>query len=88
MPIVRLGNTACRARDSYGHVLQGNRVTTVPIYDEDLLADRMRTITHPDGLWPSESSAPAAWVESDDPELETALAEHFGCPIGQPDDWA
>jgi len=87
MPTVRLGNKACLDRDSSGATLDGNRVTDFTILDEDDLATRMRTLTHPDGLWPRHSSAPAAWVESDDPDLEKALAEHFGCPIGQPKKW-
>lgn len=89
MPTVRMGNTACRARDGHGRVLEGSRVTTIPFYDEDPLEMRVRTVTHPDGLWPSESNAPPAWVECDDPELQSALAEHYGCPVGQPDEsWA
>jgi hypothetical protein len=39
-------------------------------------------------LWPRMSVHPAAWVECDDAELEAALAEHFGCPVGMPDGWA
>jgi hypothetical protein len=85
MPIVRLGNKAALDR---GRVIEGNQVTTVTIHDEDDLDTRMRTITHPDGLWPNVSSAPAAWVESDDEDLAGALAEHFRCPIGAPKNWA
>lgn len=88
MPFVRLGNTACLDRDSSGAVLTGNRVLDVGVLDEEDTATRVRTIAHQDGLWPRHSSAPAAWVESDDVELEAALAKHFGCPIGRPDGWA
>ncbi len=89
MPTVRMGNTACRARDSQGRVLEGSWVTKIPFFDEDPLESRVRTITHPDGLWARESSAPPAWVECDDPDLLAALVVHYGCPVGQPDDsWA
>lgn len=88
MPVVRLGNTACLDRDSSGAVLGGNRVLDVTILDEDDTSTRMRTLTHEDGIWPRHSSAPAAWVESDDPALEAALSDHFGCPVGCPDGWA
>lgn len=82
MPIVRLGNHA--ALDN-GRVLEGFRVTTIPVPDDDSHSDRMRNITHADGLWPRVSAAPPAWVECNDAELEKALAEHFGCPVGQPE---
>lgn len=85
MPTARLGNRAAIDR---GQILEGNRVTTVHILDEDSLSERMRTLTHADGLWPNMSVHPAAWVECDDPELEAALATHFGCPVGMPEGWA
>jgi len=88
MPTVRLGNKACLDRDATGALLDGNRVTNFVILDEDDLATRMRTLIHADGLWPRHSSAPAAWVESDDPDLAKALAAFFDCPIGQPKKWA
>lgn len=84
MPIARLGNKAALDR---GQVMTGNRITTVQILDEDDLSTRMRTITHPDGLWPRMSVAPAAWVECTDPELEKTLADFFNCPIGEPTNW-
>lgn len=85
MRIVKLGNSAAIDR---GKHLPGRRVTTVVIQDEASLPQRMRTITHADGIWPHHSWEPAAWVECDqDNELQTALAEHFDCPIGRPDDW-
>lgn len=83
MPTVRLGNSAALHR---GEVLEGDRVTTLAIHDDDPLDTRMRTITHTDGLWPQVSASTPTWVSSDDPELEAALAEHYGCPIGEPDD--
>lgn len=83
MPIVRLGNEAALDR---GQLLPGNRITTITILDEDDVDSRMRTITHPDGLWPAVSMLPPKWVECDDSELEMMLAGHYGIPIGQPDD--
>jgi hypothetical protein len=88
VPTVRLGNKQCLDRDSSGAVLEGNRVTTFTILDEDDLDTRMRTLVHDDGIWPRHSSAPAAWVDGDDEELVAALAEHFDCPVGEPDDWS
>jgi hypothetical protein len=85
VPTVRLGNT--HALDQ-GKLLDGNRVTTAYIMDENSLESRMRTLTHADGMWPAMSMRPAAWVECDDPELEAALADHFNCPIGEPAGWA
>jgi hypothetical protein len=85
VPTVRLGNRAAIDR---GQILEGNRVTTIQILDENDLGSRMRTITHADGLWPNMSVHPAAWVEcDDDSELESALATHFGCPVGMPASW-
>lgn len=87
MPIVRLGN---RAAVDNGQVLDGERVSTIVIPPEDSHDEQMRTIIHGDGLWARISAAPPSWVESDDPDLEAALAEHFNCRIGElekvPDD--
>jgi hypothetical protein len=85
VPIVRLGNKAALDR---GLPIEGNQVTEIGIFDDDPLTSRMRTIVHQDGLWPRHSDAPAAWVECDDPDLESALSSHFGCPVGMPDGWA
>lgn len=85
MPTVRLGNTAAV---DLGQLLDGNRVTTIHILDENGLESRMRTITHADGFWRAMSMRPAAWVECDDPEIEDALAAHFNCPVGEPAGWA
>lgn len=83
-----LGNKAPLELDKAGNPLSGKLITKIGnIHEDDDLEAQMRTITHADGLWPRVSFAPAAWVECDDPKLEKALAEHFGCPIGRPDDW-
>lgn len=84
MSIVRMGNKA--AIDTVtGRVLDSPQVTTFVVNDDDTFAHKMRDITHETGIWPRVSAAPAAWVESNDKELETALAEHFDCPVGQPE---
>lgn len=80
LPTVYLGNSS--PLDG-GRPLRGPQVTKVVIMDEDALDVRMRTITHPDGIWVRHSSAPATWVESDDPDLESALSAYFSCPIGR-----
>lgn len=82
MPTVRLGNHSPLGGER--EPLAGPMVTTVVFPADEDLPTRMRTLTHADGLWPCHSSAPAAWVESDDIELAEAIARHFGCPIGRP----
>lgn len=72
-----------------GMPIPGEQITTANIPDSDPLASKLRTITHGDqhtaGIWPTHSTAPApSWVESDDPELAAAIAEHYGCPVGRP----
>lgn len=84
MPTVRLGNRAALDR---GQILSGNRVTTVLIVDDDPLESRVRTVAHADGLWPTVSAAPPVWVTCEDPDLQAALADAFGCPVGQPEGW-
>jgi hypothetical protein len=82
MCTVRLGN---RAALHQGEILPGNRVTTIPIPAHDSLTDAMANITKPDALWARSSAADPTWVTCDDPALEAALANHYGCPIGEPD---
>jgi hypothetical protein len=82
MPTVQLGNHAALYK---GEVVEGERVTTIHVPEDDPHHERMRTITHADGLWPAVSAAEKpAWVTCDDPELERALAAHWDCPIGNP----
>jgi hypothetical protein len=86
MAVVRLGNP--RAVVAGSRVPLGVQVTTVTIPGGHTAAEQMRTITHQDGVWPAHSDAPGpVWVESDDHELAAALAAHYGCPIGEPEDW-
>lgn len=82
MCTVRLGNHAALHQ---GEVLPGNWVTTIPIPAHDSFTDAMANITNPDGLWARSSAADPDWVTCDNPALETALSDHYGCPIGQPD---
>jgi hypothetical protein len=81
---VRLGNNAALEQ---GRIIPGNQVTTVRIPEQHDDAARLRNIVHADGLWAVHSARPAAWVESTDPDLEKALADHFNCPVGEPDGW-
>lgn len=81
MPTVRFGNHA--ALDN-GKSMDGEWVTIHIASAADTLAEQMQTITHANGVWVRNSTEPPAWVECDDPELEAALAAHYGCSIGEP----
>lgn len=98
MPLVRLGNTAVReviGADPDGTPIHrrysGQATCTITLPDDDngwTHDERVRTVTHTDGHWTAHSSQPPAWVECpEDPDLETVLAEHFGCPVGRPASW-
>jgi hypothetical protein len=84
LPTVYLGNVS--PLDG-GRLMRGPQTTQVVFMDNDDLATRMRTVTHVDGLWIRHSTQPPAWVQSDDEDLELALAEHYECPTGRPQDW-
>lgn len=84
MPIVRLGNHAALLR---GSVVDGEQITEMFVSDADTLDEQMRTITHKDGLWNvSSAHDKPQWVWSNDETLQSALAEHYGCPTGEPAD--
>ena len=103
MPTVQLGNVAVRevvGADPDGTPIHrrysGQSTTTINLPGDDerwTHDERLRAVVHDgadDGLaghWPSHSSKPPAWVECDDPDLEQAIAAHFGCPIGRPAGW-
>jgi hypothetical protein len=98
VPIVLMGNTDAVHVDAGGNTvsLPGNLITKAMVLAVDDPVDQQAmTITAEvatgatmDGAWRSNSRAPApAWVESDSPDLAQALASHYGCPIGRPDDW-
>jgi hypothetical protein len=91
--VVKLGTTAAldQVRPSPTEApvpvpLDGKRVVTIVIRDDEDLTSRMRTIAHPDGVWVRHSSSWPEWVESDDPDIESELAAHYNCPVGRPDD--
>lgn len=92
MSTVQLGNNAAV---HLGQVLPGNRVTTATIPDGYSLPEAVLAITadstqgaQNDGVWRSHSANPApAWIEATDRALAQALADHYGCPIGRPEDW-
>lgn len=54
--------------------------TLVEFPDGVSLAEALRTVTDPDGVWAAHSSQPPTWVTSDVPALADALAAHYGCP--------
>lgn len=66
-------------------------ITMVHVPDSKSIGDAVRDIVHDDGssnrgLWSVHSARDVpSWVECEENrELETALAEHFGCPAGRP----
>lgn len=66
----------------------GPRVTTYAPPDEWPLAEQFATLTARNGAWEHHSADPPAWVECDDrPTLAALIADHYGCPVGRPDDW-
>jgi hypothetical protein len=66
------------------------RVTTIEFPEGTTLAEAFVSIATGAGggrgLWHYHSDGPATWVDSDSPGLAQLLSEHFGCPIGAPDD--
>lgn len=97
MPFVRLGNVGVReviGADDDGtpiHRRYTGQETTVMGFptDEDGWThdERVRTVVHADGHWSAHSSKSPAWIESDDPDLQAAMAEHWACPVGEPAGW-
>jgi hypothetical protein len=83
---VRLGNArAVAVQGDQQRIPLGEQVTTASIPDSYTLDEKVRTISHADGLWAVHSDAPGpSWVESDDVDLLGALSQHYGCPIGRP----
>lgn len=89
MPIVELGNSSVieSARDAKDNMTQearkdlGQRVTTVTIADDATTAVAVKEVLD---LWQYHSNKPPAWVESDDEELQEALASEFNVKAGRP----
>ena len=66
--------------------LRGKRCTTVTPPDDAKLSEIFTAITAPGGVWGAHSDAPApAWVASTNPQLAALLADHYGCPVREPD---
>jgi hypothetical protein len=85
--IVQLGNDQAMDRDK---PLEGKNITTITIPEDWSVADIVRAISHPDGLWIRHSAAETpAWVEADgNPEVAQALADHYGIAIGRTKGWS
>lgn len=89
MPLVYLGNPYPIFN---GHAVEDNTaITMVHVPDCKSVDDAVRDIAHDDGspnggLWRSHSARNIpSWVSCDEnPELESAIANHFGCPAGRP----
>jgi hypothetical protein len=61
-------------------------ITLVVLPDEP--PPNLLDITDPGGIWANQSHDPRpAWIEADNAEFAQRLAEHYGSPIGRPDDW-
>jgi hypothetical protein len=61
-------------------------ITLVVLPDEP--PPNLLDITDPGGIWANQSRDPRpAWIEADNAEFVQRLAEHYGSPIGRPDDW-
>ena len=73
-------DTGARTRYASTHIDQSTTILNTP--EEGLFA-QMRDVIN---LWHHESDQPPAWIESDDPDLASALRKHFGCGE-RPDDW-
>lgn len=96
MPTVLLGNTAVTVPVTEAQAVThsgdeappapkavdapelGQQITTIALPAESTIADVV-------ACWAAHSSADPAWVESDDDVLAGQVAEHYGCPIGCPD---
>lgn len=96
MPTVLLGNTAVTVPVTEAQAVAhsgdeappapngtaapglGQQITTLTLPAESTIADLV-------AAWTAHSSAAPAWVESDDDVLAAQVAEHYGCPIGCPD---
>lgn len=99
MPQVLLGNASVIVPELGAQGTVNDAIITAQPRPE--LGQQITTIHPPVGAvedqiaeiataWRSHSAGFPAWVESDDPALEAALAEHFGCPVGCPvshDEW-
>jgi hypothetical protein len=103
MPNIRLGNESVieetkkdpDAESSADNVYYkarkalGNRVTTMFLAETDIAnrPNRAMNMQLATREWERHSDKPPAWVDGDDDLLVQLLADHYGCPIGQPKNW-
>lgn len=95
MPTVLLGNTsvtvpvgeaqatvngAAPAVEDLSHL--GQQITTVSPPSSLSVGEQVSAVAD---VWRAHSAAPPAWVEGDEVTLVEAVAQHFGCPVGCPD---
>ena len=77
--IAQLGN-ANPLHDTDGGV-PGEHVTFVDFEDGIGVDEALITVIDPSGLWAAQSQdAAPTWVACSDPDLESRLAAHYGCP--------
>jgi len=69
--------------------LPGPRITTIMVPSGTKLLEALATIVGANGVWSYHGSDAPDWVEGSDDAamLVNVIAEHYGCPIGRPDDW-
>lgn len=67
--------------------IEGQQITTINVPDGTPFLEALTTVVARNGVWNYHSDEPPAWVESNDAELESAIAKHYGCAIGMPEDW-
>lgn len=60
----------------------GQQITTVSPPADATLEEQLAGVV---GAWAAHSAADPAWVEGDDGALVEAVAAHFGCEVGCPD---
>jgi hypothetical protein len=67
----------------------GKRTTTMSLNEVDIDDNPSRSMNLALAIrfWGQESDKPPLWVEGDDELLVALVADHFGCPIGQPKSW-
>jgi hypothetical protein len=82
MPNVVFGNRSALDR---GQPIPGEQVTELSLPGCYTFDECLRSVVHSDGMWRKHSAEPPMWVESDDDDLAEKIAEHFGCPVGRPD---
>ena len=97
MSVVYLGNVSVVVPQGEAQAVTHSADEVPPVPDNKVhrpdLSQQVTTISLGEGgtvadvaaCWQAHSAAAPAWVESDDEVLEQQVAEHFGCPVGCPD---